>query len=172
MMVGTLLSVLGMTVSSISTEYYQIFLAQGLCVGIGGACIFLPSVAIVATYFTTKRALATGLVTSGGSIIAFIMLGTLTFNIALMKTRIDPGKQARAMLDLKAFRLAPYTIFNIGSFLSFLGLYVSIFYIIIYAQNSANVDTDTSFYLLSILNAASNLERIFPGMLADKLGLL
>lgn len=54
--------------TSLSTEYYQIFLAHGVAVGAGCAFLFLPSVAIVATYFTSRRAVATGITASGGSI--------------------------------------------------------------------------------------------------------
>ena len=60
--------VFGMMMTSLSREYYQIVLAQGICIGIGAGCLFVPSVAIVATYFTTKRALMTGFTAAGGSI--------------------------------------------------------------------------------------------------------
>jgi MFS family permease len=65
---GTFLVVFGLMMTSLSTEYYQVFLAHGLLVGIGCACLFLPSVAIVATYFTTNRAFAMGITATGGSI--------------------------------------------------------------------------------------------------------
>ena len=66
--VGSVLIVLGLMMTSIATQYYQIFLALGICVGLGAGCLFVPSVAIVATYFTTKRAAATGLTAAGGSV--------------------------------------------------------------------------------------------------------
>lgn len=65
---GTFLLVFGMMMTSLATSYYQILLAQGICVGLGAGCLFLPSLAIVATYFTTKRALMTGITAAGGSI--------------------------------------------------------------------------------------------------------
>ena len=43
-------------------------LAHGACVGLGAGMLFLPSVAIVATYFTTHRALALGVTAVGGSV--------------------------------------------------------------------------------------------------------
>lgn len=54
--------------TSLGTSYYQIFLAQGVVVGLGAGCLFVPSVAIVSTYFTSKRALMTGFTAAGGSI--------------------------------------------------------------------------------------------------------
>jgi MFS family permease len=194
--VGTFLTVFGTMMTSISTNYWQVFLSQGLCVGLGAGCIFLPSVAIVATYFTTKRALAIGIVASGGSIgsviypivfyrllsevgfpwatrtIGFIALATLSISIAVLRSRLPPPKVARSMLDLQAFKNAPFSFFSLGLFLSFAGLYVPIFYIIIFAENHLQIDPNMSFYLLPLLNAASVLGRILPGLWADRFGSL
>jgi len=194
--VGTFLTVFGMMMTSLATQYWQVFLAQGFCVGLGTGCLFLPSVALVATYFTTKRALAISIVAAGGSlgsviypivfhrlqpwigfpwatrVLGFIILGTLIISITVMKTQLPPAKKSRAMLDLAAFKNAPFSLFSIGLFLSFVGLYVPIFYVIIYAQVHVHADTDLSFYLLAILNAASIFGRIIPGLLADRFGAL
>lgn len=43
--VGSFMVVFGMMMTSLSTEYYQVILAQGLCVGIGAGFLFIPSVA-------------------------------------------------------------------------------------------------------------------------------
>lgn len=189
-------TVFGTMMQSLGTTYYQIFLAQGLTVGLGTGFIFLPSVAIVTTYFTTKRALAIGITASGGSlgsviypivferlqprigfpwatrVLGFISLATLIVSIAVMRTRLPPPKQARALLDLHAFQSIPYSFYSLGLFLSFAGLYIPIFYIIIWAQRHANVDSTLSFYLLAILNASSIFGRIIPGLIADKYGSL
>ena len=66
--VGAFLEVFGMMMLSISTKYYQVFLAQGIVVGLGCGCLLTPSIAIVGTYFSTKRSLATGMAASGSSI--------------------------------------------------------------------------------------------------------
>ena len=65
---GTFMVVFGMGITSVATKYYQVLLAQGICVGLGGGCLFIPSVAIVAMYFRRRRALATGLAATGSSI--------------------------------------------------------------------------------------------------------
>lgn len=66
--IGSFLVVFGLMMTSLPTKYYQVFLAHGVVVGIGCAFLFLPSIAIVATYFTSRRAIATGITASGGSI--------------------------------------------------------------------------------------------------------
>lgn len=54
--------------TSLSKEYYQVFLAHGVTVGIGCAFLFFPAIAVVATYFTSRRAVAVGITAAGGSI--------------------------------------------------------------------------------------------------------
>ncbi len=66
--VGTFLTVFGMMMTSICKTYWEVVLAQALVVGIGDGCLFLPSVAIVSQYFTTKKAFATGIAAAGSSI--------------------------------------------------------------------------------------------------------
>jgi MFS family permease len=68
MVLGAILLVLGQMMLSLSDQYYQIILSQGICSGIGAGLVYVPSIALVNTQFTTKRALAMGLVTSGASL--------------------------------------------------------------------------------------------------------
>ncbi|EHK49605.1 hypothetical protein TRIATDRAFT_50392 [Trichoderma atroviride IMI 206040] len=192
--VGSFLVVFGLMMSSLATKYYQLFLSQGLCVGIGGGCLFLPCVAVVSTYFTTKRALAISIVASRGSVgstiypivfrrlqpaigfpwairvIAFIALGCLLGSISIMKSRLSPSGHARKLVDLAAFKNVPYTVFTAGLFFVFVGLYVPIFDVVVDAQIGSHVNEDLSFYILSILNAASAFGRVIPGQLADLFG--
>ncbi|KAJ6141377.1 hypothetical protein N7470_009767 [Penicillium chermesinum] len=172
---GTFLVVFGLMMTSLSTKYYQVFLAHGVAVGIGCACLFLPSVATVATYFSTKRAVATGIVASGGSIGSVIfpivfhrLIGPLGFGwttriigfIALggapLLARCDEdasaackaGPQDRRPLRIQGVAL-PHP--ECGLVLRF---------------HRENI----SFYIIAILNAASVFGRITPGLLADRVG--
>jgi len=68
MVLGSIMIVFGQMMLSLSTAYYQIMLSQGFCVGIGAGLIYVPAIALVNTQFTTRRAIAMGLVTSGASL--------------------------------------------------------------------------------------------------------
>lgn len=68
LLVGSVLIVVGQMMLSLCHSYYQVFLAQAICVGIGCGCLFVPSVAIMSTYFSTKIAFAIGIAASGSSI--------------------------------------------------------------------------------------------------------
>ncbi len=65
---GCFMAVLGEMMLSLSTKYYQIMLSQGFCSGIGSGLLYVPSIALVNTMFTTKRGVAMGIVTSGASL--------------------------------------------------------------------------------------------------------
>ena len=67
-LVGSILVVFGMLMTSLCTEYWQIVLAQGIVVGIGNGCLFIPCIAVLPTYFLARRSLAIGISASGSSI--------------------------------------------------------------------------------------------------------
>jgi MFS family permease len=179
--------------TSLCTEYWQIMLAQAVSVGLGNGCLFIPSIAILPQYFSTRKALATGLAASGSGlggviypivfrqlyprigfpwatrVLGFISLSTCLISVALMKVRVMP-KQKRALLELSAFKEFPYSMFCIAFFFGFIGFFGPIYYLQPYAINTGITDEKLGFYLLPILNAASIFGRILPNFLTDKAG--
>ncbi len=67
-LLGSGLVVFGQMMLSLCTQYWQVLLAQGFCIGLGAGCLFVPSVAIISTYFTTRLAVAMGLAAAGSSV--------------------------------------------------------------------------------------------------------
>ena len=65
---GSCFVVFGTFMLSICKEYWQVLLAQGICTGLGAGLLFVPSVAIISTYFTTKLATAVGIAACGSSV--------------------------------------------------------------------------------------------------------
>lgn len=65
---GSFLIVLGMMMTSLCSEYWQVVIAQGLVIGAGNGCLFIPSTAIIPPYFPKKGALAMGIALTGGNI--------------------------------------------------------------------------------------------------------
>lgn len=99
------------------------------------------------------------------------MLATLSVSLTVMRVRVQPD-QKRRLLQLSAFKEAPFALLSIAEFFGFMGFYVPFFYIQSYAINGSktNLDTSLAFYLLIILNAASLFGRIIPNFFADKTG--
>lgn len=180
---GTILVVSGMMLTSICAEYWQFLLAQGFCVGLGCGCLFVPSVAILPTYFARHKALALGIGAAGSSIggivypvifhtlqpqigfgwttrlLGFVILATLAVPFACMRIRYSPPK-SRAYFDIDPWLDISYTLYMLGVFFAFAGLYVPFFYFELYAIKNNLVDPELGFYLLAIMNAGSFFGRI------------
>ena len=191
--VGSFLIVLGQMMLSLCSSYWQVFLAQGLSIGIGTGCIFVSGVAILSTYFSTKLATATGIAASGSSIggmlypiifyklqphvgfawatrtLGFIAFATLAVSNILLRIRVLPSSR-RKFLDLPAWKELPFVFFNLGAFFSFMGLYTPFFYIQYYVIETGIMGPELAFYLLAILNAASTFGRLIPNYIADRAG--
>ena len=192
---GTFLVPFGFMMTSLCRKYWQVVIAQGIVVGLGNGFLWVPSVAILPQYFTTKKALANGFAAAGSSVggivypivfrrleqtigfgwatrvVAFIALGTLSLSIAVMKQRVMP-KQKRKLWDLEAFKDPPYTLYCVGMFLAFASFYGPVYYLQPYAIQTGIVDETFGFYLLPILNAVSVPGRILPNFAGDHIGVL
>ncbi|MCJ1367598.1 hypothetical protein MMC16_006732 [Acarospora aff. strigata] len=190
---GSFLVVFGIMMTSLCTRYWEVMLAQGICIGLGSGCLFVPSVAILPQYFTTKKAFANGIAASGSSlggiiypivfqrlepqigfawatrVLGFLALALSAISLSLMRIRVLP-REKRAFLELAAFREPPYTLFTVSSFFAFIGLYTPIFYIETYAIQEKIMDPKLASYMLPILNAASIFGRVIPNFFADKTG--
>jgi predicted MFS family arabinose efflux permease len=190
---GSFMVVFGYMMTSLASEYYQILLAQGFCVGIGAGCLFVPAVALMPQYFQKKRALANGVAATGSSIggviypimfykleqnvgfawatraLAFVCLGTCAVSITVMRVRFKP-KERRALLQLSAFKETQYSLYCAAMFLGMLGFYNFLIFVQPWAIGKGIVNGNLGFYLLPMLNAASTFGRITPNFLADRLG--
>ena len=96
----------------------------------------------------------------------FIMLATLSIGISLLRPRLPPRKSG-PLVDFAAFKDPAYTTFVIGLMLGFLAFFIPFFYAESYALN-IGTNTNLSFYVLSIMNAAGMIGRLVPNAIADK----
>ena len=66
MCLGAALIFLGMITLSLCRDFYQIVLAQGICVAFGAGLIYVPTLAFITSSFTDeKRPVAVGLAAAG-----------------------------------------------------------------------------------------------------------
>ncbi|KAK5114232.1 hypothetical protein LTR85_010297 [Meristemomyces frigidus] len=190
---GAFLVVFGLMMTSLCTTYWQLMLAQGLCMGIGAGGLFITSVAIIPSYFSTKRAFAIGIAASGSSlggviypivfhrlqpqigfgwatrVIAFMALATLLLPCLCIRMRALPPPRKK-IIDFSGFRELPFCLFCLAAFVGFIGLYIPFFYITEFGSSQAGLTPTLAFYMLPVLSAGSIAGRILPSFIADYLG--
>ncbi|KAJ5959170.1 Major facilitator superfamily domain general substrate transporter [Penicillium vulpinum] len=187
---GVLLQLLGVFMTSLSTRYWQLFLAQGVCTGLGSGLQFCPVMGLVATYFSGRRvfALAFCLVGSGTGgmllpglvkalmptigfgwtvrVLGFVMLATSIPAIFLLQTRLPP-RRAGPLVDWVAFKEPTYVLFCLGMFLNFWGLYFAFYYIGAFGRSVLGLTYSESTNLIIVTNGAGIFGRLIPAYLAD-----
>jgi hypothetical protein len=150
--IGSLLQIVGVFTTSVSSQYWQLFLAQGVCKGLGDGLVFCPTVSLVATYFSTRRSLAMAITASGGATggiifpliaqqllprigfgwtvrtMAFVILFNTIVILSIARVRLPPRKTG-PIVEWSAFREPPYMLFCIGMFFNLWAVYFAYFYV-------------------------------------------
>lgn len=138
---GVLLQVLGIMLTSLCHNYWQFFLAQGVCCGLANGLMFCAGLSVMSTYFKQWKSVAVGFATCGsvtGGIVyplmakylipqlgfpwamrcmGFVCLATLWLASVLYKTRVPP-RVSGPIVEWAAFREWSYNLFLLGMFSS------------------------------------------------------
>ncbi|OJJ98031.1 hypothetical protein ASPACDRAFT_53556 [Aspergillus aculeatus ATCC 16872] len=158
---GTFFHVFGLMMISISSEYYQFLLAQGLCSPIGTSALFHCSINSISTWFGRRRALALGIATSGASlggvilpimltrlfdqldfgwavrICAFLILFCLVIANCTLKSRLQHRRKPFHFLDfVRPLREVPFLLTTAGTFCFFWGMFLPFSFIPSQAQKN------------------------------------
>ncbi|KAG1827430.1 major facilitator superfamily domain-containing protein [Suillus subaureus] len=177
------------------TQFWQLFLTQGVGLGVGCGFVFSPAIVIVSHWFSKRRGLALSITAVGsalGSIVFPVAAQNLipligfrwtvrVFGLTLMATmgtaniflqrRLPPVNVRGGLFNLKAFRNKAYSTYCISGTVILLGFYTELTFISVSAV-AIGVSKDFSFYIIAIANAASAFGRVSSGLLADKIGAL
>jgi MFS family permease len=157
---GSVLHVLGLMMTSLSTKYYQILLAQGVCSALGASAIFFAAMSSTSTWFFKKRATAIGIIASGSSMggvifpimvakliprigfpwtmrsTAFMILGMCALANLTVKSRLTPRrKKVDVMEFLRPLKEPAFAITCIAAFLFFFGTFLPFNYVILQSVN-------------------------------------
>jgi len=149
---GSFLVVFGTFMTSLCREYWQIFLAQGLCTGLGLGIMFMPPVSVMNSYFKERKTFAMAIGATGtglGSVIfpaiiqylipkvgfpwavrcsAFVALFIAIVALLILKPRLKP-RRSGPLVEWDAFTELPYILYTLGAFLFFWALYFGFFYV-------------------------------------------
>ncbi|EHA19888.1 hypothetical protein ASPNIDRAFT_179368 [Aspergillus niger ATCC 1015] len=195
MTIGCLLNVIGFMMLSLSTEYYQVFLSQGVCSGIGCGLIYVPALSLASTLFTTRRSIAVGLLSSGASIggtvfpilfirlqpligfpwtartLAFIQIACSCVAVPLLIATTNPKPSPpRQLIHWHALKEWSFNAYAFVNFLFFVSYFVPLFLLPSFAQSTLHTSADLSVYIVSIFNASSTISRIGCPLLVSRFG--
>lgn len=155
---GSLLTILGIFMTSLSTQYWQIFLAQGICTGVGLGLIYMPALTVMSSYFTRKRNTAMAITAVGTSIgsavypaiveylvpsigyawalrcCGFVTIFMLAICILMLRPQLAPRKSG-PVIEWPAFKEPVYVLYASGSFFVFWALYFGYFYVSCSSEN-------------------------------------
>ena len=190
-LLGSVILVAGVFLTSISTQYWQIFLAQGICQGIGNGLLFTPAMALLSTYFDKNRPWAIGIaacgIATGGMVfpavfqsllpaigfawtvrvMGLVMLLLLAIAVSSLRPRILP-RRAGPMVDWPALKEIPYALFAVAYFLVSWGAYIPQCYISSYFHHYLHSSQSNSINILMILNGVGIAGRVVASFVANK----
>ena len=170
-----MISIIGFFTLAQCTTYWQVFLAQGICIGIGYSLVFVPSLTILSTYFLRNRSTAIGIAVTGSgtgglavTAIAQQLLPKAGFAttvmvmggvqcvgflacIVFLKARLPP-RRAGPIIEWAAFREKAYSFYLISGFFFFWGVYIGFFYVTSYARTQLGASQTTAINLLLVMN--------------------
>lgn len=167
--------------------------------GVGFGLLYVPSITLVSRSFTSRRAVALGVSTSGapaGGIIytvmfnqlisrlgfpwtvrlmGFVMLG-LFIAAAILLLLPERGSrkleitQSRSLIDLKAFKDLPFWSFTVANFFLYLGYITPFYYIPTYAETKLGTSRTMASNVLLISQASSVIGRVILTLFAHYCG--
>ncbi|KAI1284563.1 major facilitator superfamily domain-containing protein [Xylaria sp. FL0933] len=200
LIIGTIFVALGFMLTSISTQYWSIFLAQGVLTGVGTSCLSIPSIAIVPPYFTpARRAFVMGTSTLGSGLAStvypiifqslqpaigfpwavrvqgFISLTLCLFAVIVARPRYTKNAKKRKFNTLfKGAKLGDsyFIVYVTSIFFNNLGFFNPLFYLQSYAESHGAAGLPVTRYLLAILNGSSVFGRLVPSALSRWFGVL
>lgn len=150
--IGILFQLIGIFTMSLSTKYWQLFITQGLLIGIGGGIFFCPVIGLLSTYFSKHRGLAMGLATTGNStggiifpvivqqllpkigfawtvrVLGFVNLVSLVLVIAFTKPRLPP-RTSGPVIEWAAAKDVPYALYVLAVCLMIAAIYWMFYYV-------------------------------------------
>ncbi|KAF2138397.1 uncharacterized protein K452DRAFT_361443 [Aplosporella prunicola CBS 121167] len=115
-------------------------------------------------------------------IIGFIMLPLLVICLTTVRPPLEPpqppstdedektpSEPKKQKIDISIIKNPTFLLLSAGLAICYLGMFSPFFYVTSYSR-SLGMSTSLSFYMVSVVNAASLFGRVLPGFLADRYG--
>ncbi|VUC28942.1 unnamed protein product [Clonostachys rosea] len=104
LIIGTKLVFVSLLASSFATQFWHLFLSQGICFGWGMGLTYIPASVILPSWFSTRRSLAVGISASGAGLGGLVY--SLVANSAIQKFDVSWTYRILAFCSLAANSVA------------------------------------------------------------------
>lgn len=198
---GAAIETLGVFLVSLCGQYYQLFLTQGVLMGLGNGLLYVPGLALVGRSFKKHRSIAMAITTCGAPaggviytlifeqliktksfgwtvrIMGFVMLGSycISFPLLLFHAK-NVGNLAagtkRKLIDLSAFKDLAFCWYTFSNCFIFLGYMVPFIYIGSYGEQALGLSRSSALNIIMVAQASSILGRLVAGQTAAKIGVM
>lgn len=193
MLLGIFLQTLGLITASFAKQVWQLYLTQGVLVGLGVGWTYIPSIAILSQWFHKRRSLANGISAAGSGIggllfsfatramidglslawslrIIGIVSGVMNLlATVLIRSRNKHIQPKQHGFDTKLPRRYDVMLLLAWGFVSMLGYMVLLFSLSDFAR-SIGLDDKQAASVTAFLNLGTALGRPFIGVLSDRFG--
>ncbi|GAA5795527.1 hypothetical protein HPULCUR_000885 [Helicostylum pulchrum] len=200
LILGTLMSVLGLELAGFSYEIWHLYLTQGVLFGAGASFLYVTAMSITPLWFDKNRGLALG-IASGGSgigglflpfvitplnsnlgaawtyrILGFICLGCNIIACITIREKKSSVKSKEARTLKTIFRLdvlqdTNFLLWCLASVIGLMGYFVPYFFLPGYATYLGLSATQGST-LIAVMSAANFIGRVLVGSIGDRIGRL
>lgn len=191
--IGAITMACGFVAASFAQRIWQLYLTQGILVGLGNGCIFIPSVTIVSQWFDKKRSMANGICSAGSGIGGLIfsfateaMIQNISLGWALRITGIVSGTMlviATSLVrnrnhivqppmhpfDTKLLRNPRVLLLLCWGFMSMLG-YMTLLYSLPDFSRSIGLTASQAATSAALLNLGTAIGRPLVGFASDRFG--
>ena len=175
LLVGSLFHVFGLMMTSLSTQYYQFLLAQGVCSALGASAVFYAAMSSIGTWFYRNRATAFGVMASGSSLggvvypimvsklipkigfpwtmraAAFMILGMLVIANLTIKSRLTPRpKPLNVMEFVRPLKEPAFALICAASFMFFFGTFLPFNFVILQFVTISTLPATLCLHLLGL----------------------
>ncbi|WPG98914.1 MFS monocarboxylate transporter-like protein [Acrodontium crateriforme] len=198
---GAILETLGVFLLSLSSKYYQIMLCQGMLIGIGNGCLYLPGLALVGRSFRERRSIAMAITSCGAPVggiaftlafehlinplgfawtvrvIGFIVLASYLVAFPLLLWGVSnlgdlASGTKRKLFDKTALRDLPFLSFSFSNMFMFMGYMSPFIYIAPFGKTQLGLSQTNALNMIVIAQATSVVGRMVCGYIAAKVGVM
>ena len=193
MILGIVMQAGGFVSASFAKHIWQLYLSQGILIGLGVGFIFVPSISILSQWFSKKRSVANGISSAGsgvGGVMFSLATGAMIKNVGLgwslritgivtfatnltaallLRDRNHIIQPPQLGFDTKLLRQYKVQLLLGWAFISMLG-YITLLYSLADFAVSIHLSQSQATDVVALLNLGTAVGRPFVGLLSDHYG--